>query len=97
VLNKGLLICALITISSSLSLSQYSNHVCRHYIMTCALIASLRPLMKHCLKNKSDWPAVQIVNFSKVVIYSIIVPIWCIFFKNPNYECHVQNEQKIFA
>jgi hypothetical protein len=36
----------------------------------CALIASLRPLMKHSLKNKSDWPyVVTPTNFRPITMW----------------------------
>jgi hypothetical protein len=83
VVNKGLLVCSSITISNSLALSQDSNHVCGCCIMMCALIVSLRPLMKHDLKNKLDWLFVYISNCSKEVIYSITMYVWHNFVKHP--------------
>jgi hypothetical protein len=62
VVNKSFLACVLITISTSLDLSQDSNHFCGHYIMTCASISSSIPLMKNYLKNRSDWPFAWISN-----------------------------------
>jgi hypothetical protein len=47
----------LITISTSLALSQSSNHVFGRCIMTGSLIASLTPLIKHSLKKESDRPS----------------------------------------
>jgi hypothetical protein len=64
VLIKDLLICAFITISYYLALSEASNHVCGHCIMTFALITYLIPLVKHYSKNKLDCPCMWINNFS---------------------------------
>jgi hypothetical protein len=61
-MNEDLLVWVLITVSTSLSISQASNHVFGRCILIGALVASSRPLLKLSLKEESNKPSVQITN-----------------------------------
>lgn len=85
VVNEALLVWSLSTVLASLVLSQASNYVVGCYIMTCARIASLRPLMKHSIKKESNRPSVQIANCSKATVKPITMSVWHNFVKRTKW------------